>query len=552
MAVVLSRNPPAQPMLHTANANRISASGMPDMPHLPQWRPRDGRTAAYHAWQHALQNAERDLGLRAEATEPNHADLAKLIPHIDSCGPLNAYEREVVMVFNEAVRIWHAENAIYFDLIRPSLVIDGPHLERDLRNLTAQTEGKHGRNLRAWALKHADLSTVSSQSELHKKLQTKLPATAGVKELEIHSAELYSSWLGITGNDPNEPSKLAAFVMILLNSLPSQPAESHLASVRKWLAEKITESSPLLTDIDNAIDVMVNHAENIGLPMSRSHVPARDMNGRITEEVYTLINNCKLCKANICQSEEHGGPDSCVSRSDSKVPISALKGSELQKAMVVGLRERHEADKSINLKTVDVDPKQFLGKVPKVRFPAKPKMITMVTSGLAAKGFDKSEITDSVALEAWLEGTEQVNMITVIGSDTTTNPIRAWRAGTADGLDTWRALLAADPPILSGGGQLQLQEPPALPCQPTALVVAPTTILAKANQMTKVEKLQSAAILTMLIYNLVAFGPMIAKLSGRAAKLALIRLIRRLIPQFRRMKHAATRMMSPLLLTLEC
>ena len=67
MAVVLSRNPPAQPMLHTANANRISASGMPDMPRLPQWRPRDGRTAAYHAWQHALQNAERDLGLRAEA-----------------------------------------------------------------------------------------------------------------------------------------------------------------------------------------------------------------------------------------------------------------------------------------------------------------------------------------------------------------------------------------------------------------------------------------------------------------------------------------------------
>ena len=168
---------------------------------------------------------------------------------------------------------WVSLNELLFDVIRASLILEGASLERDLRMLgTLMGSAKDGRSIRKWAMQFADMNTVASQADLQSKLEVKLPAQACLTELESHSTKLWSSWLLISGNDPNDLAKLASFHYRWLNSLPSEPIGSHLSSVRKWLADKISENSTILCDVDSAIDIMIRYAASIGLTDSNPDI----------------------------------------------------------------------------------------------------------------------------------------------------------------------------------------------------------------------------------------------------------------------------------------
>ena len=80
------------------------------------------------------------------------------------------------------------------------------------------------------------------------------------------AANYWASWSHVAGNTATRRDSLETFYMQLLSTLPSQPEGAHLTSVRKWLADKITESSSILMDVDNTIDTLLKYAAVIGLP----------------------------------------------------------------------------------------------------------------------------------------------------------------------------------------------------------------------------------------------------------------------------------------------
>ena len=394
---------------------------------LPTWRPRDGRNESFLKWHDALINVEHDLGIDVDTPCPAYSELVEMIPHYDSKGLVTDEDRELFSLFQAARQEWIDLNETLFDVIRPSLVLEGNNLERDLRMLTSQmNSAKDGRAIRRWAQQFADLSTVASQADLQTKLEVKLSENATLSELEAHCTKLWSTWLLISDNDPNSLSKLESFHYRWLNSLPSQPASSHLANVRRWLAEKISERSSILHDVDKAIDVIVKYASSIGL----ADIDLRRGPG-INAMFGSRLNNCDFCKANLCQSNDNGGVKFCISCWDCKVPILTLDGNDNAKAMVLGLRDYHEANKDAkSLKRVHVDLDASMVKVRELRdlakksdasqpVAAKPGAAKQVTPIFQVNAIDSSEITDMAVLQRWLDGgtdgAASTSMIQTIG-----------------------------------------------------------------------------------------------------------------------------------------
>ena len=396
-------------------ANLISQTASQAKSQMPSWRPRDGRNDAYLKWHSALTTFEHDLGIDIDAVIPAISELIEMIPYILTKGPVTEHDHEMLNAFQAARQEWIEQNEALFNVIRSSLDLDGPSLERDLRTLASlMGSTKDGRAIRKWALGFADVSTVSTQADLQAKLDVKLPKSATLSELETHSAKMWSSWLLISGNDADSIAKLESFHYRWLNSLPSEPVGSHLASVRKWLADKISERSAILHNVDSAIDIMVKYAASIGL--TNTITDPKHHNASAAFALFGPKNKCNFCKANSCQSEDHGGPTECISRWDSSVPISKVIGNLDNEAMVLALREHHKNNKdAANLKGIYVDFEPCKAKV-KALLNAKPasedacdgKQVTPILSASECKFVTpvwlKSEVTDQAAFERWLNG----------------------------------------------------------------------------------------------------------------------------------------------------
>ena len=435
-------------------AIRNSYTAMQAKPQLPLWRPRDGRNEAHLKWLDALTNFEHDVGIDIDAPCPTLSEVVELIPHYTSRGLINDDDSELFALFQAAREEWISLNELLFDVIRASLILEGASLERDLRMLgTLMSSAKDGRSIRKWAMQFADMNTVASQADLQSKLEVKLPAQACLTELESHSTKLWSSWLLISGNDPNDLAKLASFHYRWLNSLPSEPIGSHLSSVRKWLADKISENSTILCDVDSAIDIMIRYAASIGLTDSNPRHQDATLAGfrpTINAMFNALKNDCNFCKANACQSNQHPkGVTACLSRHDSKVPISQIKGGDLSKAMVLGLREYHEEHKDAqSLKGINVDLQACLAKVRTQRDASgagADKQVTLIDFG-NIKAIDSSEITDMSAFQRWLNGkTGGVDCAAVIATIGPKNDVSLASAsrGKTPHLTEWQRRLAA-------------------------------------------------------------------------------------------------------------
>ena len=102
----------------------------------------------------------------------------------------------------------------------------------------------------------------------------KLTAGSTYGALEKHCRDFLATWSRITGNVTDSRDSLETFYMQLLSSLPSQPEGAHLSSVRKWLAEQMTVSSPVLVDADDTVDKLLKYAAIIGVPRVKAVIAA--------------------------------------------------------------------------------------------------------------------------------------------------------------------------------------------------------------------------------------------------------------------------------------
>ena len=194
----------------------------------------------------------------------------------------------------------------------------------------------------------------------------------------------------------------------------------------------MTQSSPVLADVDGAIDAMLKYAKVIGLKSKGvfgletadrpNPTDPRDLFVLRDRDRAPNENNCSFCNAFWCRSSEHGGPDACVCRWDSKID---LEGGKLEppvsgagKRYILTMRRLHGLNKGIKtLKGLSEwearDKIQVLEKMKEIEA-SKKKVMPVIEGGSRERpaGCDPSldrlasllggEITDREAFDAWL------------------------------------------------------------------------------------------------------------------------------------------------------
>ena len=160
---------------------------------------------------------------------------------------------------------------------------------------------RDGRGFLAWCHGFADHSDVGEQDRLQVKLANfKLTGNDfSLVQIEKHCVDLFSVWKKVAGNDVTAPSSYNAR---LLSSIPATVG-GQLGSLRSWLADKITDQAPFLSDPDKTIDKLVAHARTLGFRETGiSGAPAGEMIIFIKHK-----GSCKLCDGYLCNGKDKDG-----------------------------------------------------------------------------------------------------------------------------------------------------------------------------------------------------------------------------------------------------
>ena len=380
---IASLTAPAQ--RYNANTPLLATSAIPEAQRFPisKWAPHTGRTEAFR--QH-----RRDVLRLCAALGISEADLHHNHPPNDINVNIKAEDRvETRASKAAALEEWQRKNTALFWHYEPSLILTGPDKHRDERTIDAMVNGHcaRGRTLILWAFEKAETTSLKQQTELTAKVgAAKLKAGATWTELDMYVQGLYDKWSRIAIN-VNAPS-LMGFWSQLLVGLPTEPAGSHLCTLRIWLAGWVLQygqleagsimpkGSPRLHRLDDALEDIKVQASIFGLPVgdwnaaaSQTVVmalgggndllqPEHDGAPPVGQGVDTapiaggqiaaigarpppnsgaggsrtgaaaLVNRCSYCDANACQSDTLGGRPKCIC-----LHTSAFKTDKLTRGM---------------------------------------------------------------------------------------------------------------------------------------------------------------------------------------------------------------------------
>jgi hypothetical protein len=251
---------PGYDSTQSALAQQLSTQGRFQ---LPQWAPRTGRTPAFAAWIKVLQRIAGLLGVdldRLDEEQPASSSQPATRSLPSKSSPA------------DAARGWLVYNTILYDVVQPSLILRGVDGERDVRKVDGLAAGGHadGRKLVAWALKFADVSGLQKQTKIRAALAAaKLRVDATRAQISSFMQRLHALWLLDTTTRPDQPHSYWSMVLI---AMPTAPHGSHSVTLRTWLAqhvaayEKAPQQPTFLTDIDTALDEVLEYAELIGVP----------------------------------------------------------------------------------------------------------------------------------------------------------------------------------------------------------------------------------------------------------------------------------------------
>ena len=359
------------------------------------WRVRDGRGHDFTLWNDELDDALARINL--DRTSINELPPPEPAPGTWSASRMQLYEAALTEYQWEGTRL--------FDLVRPSLLIDGPYANRDIRLIATWKNGgvKDGRALLRWALSFVDRSSVPDQMKVLKEMnEMRLPPQATLFEMTEHFFRLWELWLSLTTSRREEP---ASFFQVLLLTMPTEP-EGPVVHVRREMAKMIRlNESPLLLNIDGEkglFAAMESFGEELG--MSKA-VPStlNALNGGgggmpVSGAGDDKTTKCDECRAFACKKQDNG---KCICKHDSKFPLSSIE-QKGRRDFVALMRRYNKANpgKSLQVKVKVV--REALGEAPKDDKKEKE------TSGKVAfmasvKSVLGDEASDTDAVDKWLE-----------------------------------------------------------------------------------------------------------------------------------------------------
>ena len=238
-----------------------------------KWQPASGRTLDFHKWVGGRNMLIAAFGLTVHEFE--HLDFRT--PVLDITPSTSRSEAKLLrQQYDEHVRRlqhWLAVNTAIFWHLRPSIVISQGDFLKHTRYIDSLYDAHmaNGQKLSEWALRFVDMSGKPQQIKLLRGL-----AAAQLKEgsdraaLSAHAQQMLQVWLLLAGSDPRSRESLADLYDYLLHSLPTKPEGAHLTSLRTWFAGMLTEfkagGRPDFMNYDDCIDVLLAHAETLGIP----------------------------------------------------------------------------------------------------------------------------------------------------------------------------------------------------------------------------------------------------------------------------------------------
>ena len=202
---------------------------------------------------------------------------------------------DIFAFYKDACAEYKAENTAVFHVVMSTIDLSGIREETDIAFITRHFhEGceRDGNGLLKWCEDFADHTDTGEQDRLQILLaETKLSAHGvTLVMLEKHAVELLSIWLKIAGNDIAAP---ASFYSRLLSSIPPG-INGAVGTLRSWLADKITDGAPFLSEPEKFIDKLLAHARTLGIPAQSAGTGG---------SVYAMgagNNNCNFCSSRVC------------------------------------------------------------------------------------------------------------------------------------------------------------------------------------------------------------------------------------------------------------
>ena len=338
---------------------------------ITPWAPRTGRTSVYHQWR-------RNVGRLLAAFSLSWEDIQQDTPiaYIADIKPeAGAVTR--ARAADDALRTeaWQRVNTALYWHIEPSLLLVGPDRARGERFMDANLNKHlaHGRAIIRWACSFANTDSLEQQTKLTADVgAARLKAGSTWSEVDVFVQLLHDKWSRIAINQTAQ--SLHGFWRQLLVAMPTEPAGSHLTGLRTWLAGHVVgygqldlgaampKGAPRLHSLDDALNDMKQHAENIGLPSGQfngkvvggiiaalgggdtgclslepgdgivgdsASLHALGANGsasgtpRVAANAQPgktpMQNACDFCDNNGCQSKTRGGR--CISKHDSAFDV---------------------------------------------------------------------------------------------------------------------------------------------------------------------------------------------------------------------------------------
>ena len=128
---------------------------------MPLWKVRDGRGKPHVLWDDARFGDV--LAVMKLRRAPPFFEEPPVRGTVGASLFAGAYQ-----LWKEATEQFQAESTALFDAVRPSIDMNGPHGDQDVRGIQAWKRGgiKDGRALIRWALSFVDRSTVEGQMDL--------------------------------------------------------------------------------------------------------------------------------------------------------------------------------------------------------------------------------------------------------------------------------------------------------------------------------------------------------------------------------------------------
>ena len=269
---------------------------------LPTVSLRKATTKQFVQWNVAFNNIIGMYGLTQVVNDggpPSREALYGLDPNLSSA--------EVEVRYAEALRQYQDENTKLFYAFAPSISLEGEWQVIDMEHIQesfVRDTVRDGNGLLKWFRAKHDIRAPEKQIRLRADLAaTKFDLNMPLTKLLKTMVDALSIWCKIGDNDKNDPVKLNAYYVFVLEKMPTRPPESNMVRVRVRLAEKVFANAISLADVQATIEDLVGYAKALGMTdgMERERETVLTIEGlpRLT----AADNNCTFCDLFGCKAK---------------------------------------------------------------------------------------------------------------------------------------------------------------------------------------------------------------------------------------------------------